>query len=99
MNQLANPKPEPTTLQLALRGREETYSAAIDRIREAIENDPEAWDRTTELREAVELVRCLRRLVAGKSVQEIHAAFGAPGDFGYDTPIGDALAATYRGEP
>jgi hypothetical protein len=46
----------------------------------------------------VELVRCLRRLLAGRSVDEVHRAFGAPGDFGYETAIGDALSRVYRGE-
>lgn len=85
-------------LQEALLKKERVYAAAIDRVRAIVENDPEAWDATTELREAVELVRCLRRLLDGRSANEIHGAFGAPGDFGYDTPIGDALSSVYRGE-
>lgn len=84
-------------LQDALQRKERIYAAAVDRLRAIVENDPEAWDATTELREAVELVRCLRRLLDGRSLNEIHRAFGAPGDFGYDTPIGDALSSVYRG--
>jgi hypothetical protein len=45
-----------------------------------------------KLNNASELVRILARLVEGRS---IHQAFGAPGDFGYDTPIGAALSAYY----
>ena len=37
-----------------------------------------------------ELVCVLARVVEGKSLDR---AFGAPGDWGYGTPIGDALAA------
>ena len=37
-----------------------------------------------------ELIFVLARVVEGKSLDR---AFGAPGDWGYDTPIGDALAA------
>ena len=48
---------------------------------------------TRDLREASELIRVLGRLMAGKSV---HDAFGAPGDWGYGTPIGDALLEVYR---
>lgn len=48
---------------------------------------------TQDLRNAAELIRVLARLLAGKSV---HEAFGAPGDWGYDTPIGDALLEVYR---
>ncbi len=46
-----------------------------------------------ELKEASELILVLVRLIEGKS---LHTAFGAPGDWGYGTPIGDALLATYR---
>lgn len=45
-----------------------------------------------ELKEASELVLVLARLLSGKTV---HEAFGAPGDWGYGTPIGDALLALY----
>lgn len=85
----------------ALLQTERDYSAAIDRLRsmDAVENSSDAWGDTGRLREAVELVRCLRRLVAGVPVGEIHRAFGAPGDFGYETPIGDALYRLYQGKP
>jgi len=79
--------------------REREYAAAVDRVRDAVESDPGVYDAYVLLREAVELTRCLRRLVPAVSVQEIHRAFGAPGDFGYETPIGDALSRLYRGEP
>lgn len=36
-----------------------------------------------------ELLLVLARVLEGKPVER---AFGAPGDWGYDTPIGDALA-------
>lgn len=39
--------------------------------------------------DVAELLRVLSRVVEGKPVD---AAFGAPGDWGYGTPIGDALA-------
>ena len=41
-------------------------------------------DRTT-----AELIRCLARMIEGKT---LYQAFGAPGDWGYETPIGMALA-------
>jgi hypothetical protein len=83
---------------LTKRGRE--YREAIDRLRElAIDRtENEVFDLTILLREAVELVACLRRLVPVADVAELHRAFGAPGDFGYETPIGEALARIYRGE-
>lgn len=94
-------RPTPGALEAALVARTTHYQAAIDRLRDLapahIEND--VYECTSALREAVELVRCLRRLVGGLTVTEIHRAFGAPGDFGYETPIGDALSRLYRGGP
>jgi hypothetical protein len=45
-----------------------------------------------ELREASELVLVLARLLTGKTV---HEAFGAPGDWGYETTIGQSLYQLY----
>lgn len=42
--------------------------------------------------EGYELANALARLIEGKSIYE---AFGAPGDWGYDRPIGVALAGLY----
>jgi hypothetical protein len=39
--------------------------------------------------DVAELIRVLARVVEGKRIDQ---AFGAPGDWGYGTPIGDALA-------
>lgn len=90
---------ETTTKPLvhALANRERAYFKALERLRELATDrlENEVYDLTRELGEAVELVRCLRRLVDGRTVQELHKAFGAPGDFGYETPIGDALARVY----
>ncbi len=80
----------------ALARREKDYRDALNAVRDS--GDPSVAAAVWPLREAIELVGCLRRLVAGRSLQELHAAFGAPGDLGYDTPIGDALAQLYRGE-
>lgn len=85
-------------LAKALMQRGNDYSAAVDRLRTRFEEEPEAFADVGALREAVELVRCLRRLVPVCSLTDIHKAFGAPGDFGYETPIGDALSRLYRGE-
>lgn len=87
------------TLIRALVERERVYSHAIDRLRELAtdETEGEVYDLTTQLREAVEVCRVCRRLVEGRSLKELHDAFGAPGDFGYGSMIGDALATIYRG--
>ena len=86
-----------TDLVDAIYERSRDYRDAIDRLRElaSAETENEVYDLTMLLREAVELVGCLRRLVPERTTREIHRAFGAPGDFGYETPIGDALARLY----
>jgi hypothetical protein len=82
-------------LRIALSKRESAYRSAIDTVERAVEEDAEAYAAARSLREAVELVGCLRRLLPAASVEQLHRAFGAPGDFGYETPIGDALARVY----
>jgi hypothetical protein len=73
------------TLEKALRKvAETTHDIAYEDANEA---------HTRDLRDAAELVRVLGRLLAGRSV---HEAFGSPGDWGYGTPIGDALLEVYR---
>lgn len=65
----------------------------IDARSELLDSDAERDARVVnDLSNAGELVRVLARLVEGKSV---HQAFGAPGDFGYQTPIGAALYRYY----
>lgn len=92
------------TLRDALEERARLYADGIDRLRELSGDLSEAgmnevYDITFLFREAVELVRCLRRLADGRTKGEIHNAFGAPGDFGYETPIGAALARVYGCAP
>lgn len=84
----------------ALKARERMYLEAIERVRELATSatEDEIHDLTFGLREAITLVGCLRRMTQGRTVAEVHQAFGAPGDFGYENPIGAALALIYRGE-
>ena len=90
-----------TAIADALARQEKLYRKAIDRLRELAseEAENEVYDITFTLREAITLVGCLRRLSEGRTVRELHQAFGAPGDFGYENPIGSALDKLYRGEP
>lgn len=81
-----------TVLTDALGKRIADYESVCRDMREMLECSD---DDVAAMREAIELVRVLRRLVALRSVKEVHAAFGAPGDFGYETVIGDALARLY----
>jgi hypothetical protein len=84
-----SPCPELAALVAALGEVRTSIRAAIDR--------EESAQTSALLRDAGALVVCLTRIVAvaGCSVADIHAAFGAPGDWGYDTPLGDALARLY----
>lgn len=83
----------------ALLDHEQWCSKTVDRLRELStpETENEVYSLTMWLRDAIILVGCLRRLTKGCTPHAIHAAFGAPGDFGYGTKIGAALAALYRG--
>lgn len=75
------------TLQRALR-------AMADTPRAVASTTDDLDSRTCrELRESSELILVLARLLAGKT---IHEAFGAPGDWGYETPIGAALYQLYQ---
>jgi len=82
-------------LQAAMDRRVDEYMAAVNWLRERAEDEDAG--RSWVLREAVEMVRILRRILPHLTLQQIHKAFGAPGDFGYETPIGAALAQLYRG--
>jgi hypothetical protein len=45
------------------------------------------------IKDVAELARVLARILDGKSV---YHAFGAPGDWGYERPLGNALALMYQ---
>lgn len=47
-------------------------------------------------RMAEALIGCLRRLLVGRTKEEIRKAFGAPGDYGRDSSLGAALDAYYH---
>lgn len=81
----------------ALVERERKYRVALDCLRDPA-SEAAVDGAYYELREALELIHCLRRLIDGRTRDEIHRAFGAPGDFGYETVIGRALFAVYRGK-
>jgi len=44
----------------------------------------------TSQNDTAELLRVLAMILEGKSIEK---SFGSPGDWGYGTPIGDAIAA------
>lgn len=89
-------QPKYDILAVALAERERDYRAAIGRLEDLLENDATAYADARLLREAAEVVGCCRRLLSACTVDDIHRAFGAPGDFGYETTLGDALSRLYR---
>lgn len=92
-------RPDAKQLVVALESRAEEHAARIKRLHEIAAARPEAEDEADELLAGLRLVAemelALRRLVERSSVDAIHHAFGAPGDWGYHTRIGDALARVY----
>lgn len=85
-------------LARALTERKDQYYAAIDALEQIAEdNDKPVGIHIHRLQEAVELTQVLRRMLPHLDIRQIHQAFGAPGDFGYETPIGAALAKLYQG--
>lgn len=84
-----------TALEKALNRRVIAYTDSLEVVARVADDDETAREAARTLREAIELVRCLRRLLPACTVEQIHGAFGAPGDFGYETPIGEALAQIY----
>lgn len=63
---------------------------AVDEIIDAGESVPEIQAVSDDLRDVKFLLKTLTHIVNGKTVAE---AFGSPGDWGYGTEIGDALAS------
>lgn len=87
-------------LHAAIRERERVYDRAVDKIRHLApeEHEDKIHKLTSEFREATFLLMCFRRLLLGCDRRAIYKAFGAPGDFGYETPIGSALDRLYRAD-
>lgn len=79
---------------------QELAAAIRDIADDLIPEQAEADEITRGQRDAAELLRCLSRLLERGSnpIHVVHSSFGAPGDFGYSTPIGKALAKFYGGK-
>lgn len=82
-------------LEKAIDTIAEKLDAHIDELREADHGTDEEQRSRENLRAVQSLLGCLRRLVKGRTLREVHDAFGAPGDFGYSHPIGKALRKIY----
>lgn len=52
--------------------------------------------RSQPLYRAGDMLRGFSRSIWNLEAHEIHRALGAPGDWGYDTPMGDALRVLYE---
>lgn len=90
----------------ALREIEESLDSHADLANEAMEAVDSETDLGKEIEEAgyeprgvflksVRLLGVLRAFAEKATAQEIHRTFGAPGDWGYHTPLGDALYRLY----
>jgi len=62
-----------------------------ERVDGLVTDDTSQEDHST-LRNSAELIRTLARMASGKT---LYQSFGAPGDWGYHTEIGKALAGLY----
>lgn len=71
-------------------------AAALNEARDTVRDLNDQSDKLDEaagtMFDAAELVLCLARMLEGK---DVHAAFGAPGDWGYHTAIGQTLYRLY----
>lgn len=85
---------------------------ALNELVEAVEesgeydDDPDDDERDsgslmtlkTTVRTAIDLIDALKKLARGRTLGELHDAFGAPGEWGYETAFGQALSEFYRTE-
>jgi hypothetical protein len=60
-----------------------------DRAAEIIDSPPYDGPERQAKNDDAELLCCLARILNGR---DIESAFGSPGDWGYNTPIGKAIA-------
>ena len=65
-----------------------------DRAGKMVDSPPFDGPERKENLDTAELIAVLARVVEGQSVR---AAFGSPGDWGYESPIGQALTAAGEG--
>lgn len=81
----------------ALAQYEEDALDALDQLRSLApgEKEDEVHELANSLNRVIRLMPLLR-LVAEGTPAEVHKVFGAPGNHGYDTPLGDALYRFYR---
>lgn len=94
-----------TPLEAAVYEEQTKVGQAVDLLRDIADDAEEdeiddgqydALDQiATDLRMTFALLGCLRRFAREATATEAHKVFGAPGDFGYETPVGDALAKLY----
>lgn len=78
--------------------QEEVYECRglLSRIKEALWEHPEFTGADfRKIGIVLELANCGARLAELADVPSVHKAYGAPGDFGYDTPTGEALSELY----
>jgi hypothetical protein len=79
---------------------QELLAQAIDEMLQVEYQELETKAATKHENNRYEIMNCMRRVISKGllDADQIHAAFGAPGDWGYGTPIGDALLKIYQGK-
>jgi len=87
----------------AIYARERALREAYYELRDRFSEDGYQADADSavskalrDVRESFNLVSALRRAVAGMDRGEVLRVFGAPGDYGYETDVGQALDRFYR---
>lgn len=92
-----------SALDKQLRGAREALDELVEVARESGEyNDDEDGEELGQIRDtvrtAIDLIDPLMKLSRGRTMSELHKAFGAPGDWGYETEFGAALSKFYSNE-
>lgn len=67
---------------------------ALAGLRQRI-HDRSVENQDRDLGDSAELIKVLERMLAGKAPKQ---AFGAPGDWGYETPIGHGVLSMLQGK-
>lgn len=95
MTAKASPTADTKDLIQAIEVVNQQLGQHVSDLLEADDGSEEAMRKREAIRTAQTLLECLCALTKGRTMRSIHDAFGAPGDFGYQTPIGQDLRKIY----
>lgn len=90
MSQCKGGQPTDTETDMKFKSLSQALRNEAERLREE--------GVTTETRESSRYLDVLARIVENiLTIEEVYRVFGAPGDWGYSHPIGEALHKIYSG--